>query len=219
MRRSVGVFLWRQTERQLAGAIMIITPNEDDVFVALRAFLQDVLPVQSISPDVKFPVVIGQENRVPEPVNISNPKNSNYAIMWPLRMPRLSTNLELQTALGLALSVTQSSQCVIQIDIHGPEAFNNASIVSTIFRSSYAVGFFEQRGATIAPLYADDPRNMQFAPGGEQQYEDRYVVEANLQVNQTVTTSAESARTLELGLVNIDTDPAHWPNSTITVTP
>lgn len=199
---------------------MIVTPTEEDIFAALRAFLQDVLPLKSTGPDVPFLVVVGQENRVAEPLNTAARTNSNYVVMTPLRMPRLSTNAEIQASLGLALAITQSSQCVIQLDVHGPEAFNNSSIISALFRSSYAVDFFAARATsgTIAPLFADDPRQMAFT-SGEQQYEDRYIIEANLQVNQTVTPVAQSARELVLDITDVETSPDAWPNTTITVTP
>lgn len=193
---------------------MIITPTEVDILAALGSFLQDILPLNSTGPDVPFVVVVGQENRVPEPVNASSPTNSNYIVMWALRMPRLGTNVETLTSLGLQATYTQPSQCTIQLDVHGPEAFNNAGIISTMFRSSYSVDFFAALGAAISPLYADDPRNMPFN-SGEQQYEDRYIVEANLQVNQTITAAAQSARALELGVTNVETDPNSWPNSTV----
>jgi len=186
-----------------------LAPTEDDVFKTLGRFLQDILPAGD--DDAPFVVVVGQENRVPEP------SENNYAVMWPLRMPRLATNFEelVGTGLnrGLVQSARQNTEVVVQIDIHGPEAFNNANRVSTLFRSSYAVDFFEGQGLPIAPLYSGEPRNAPFI-SGEKQYEDRYVVEANMQVNFTMTAVAQSARALEVGLVDVDTNPDSWPNST-----
>ena len=46
-----------------------------------------------------------------------------------------------------------------------------------MFRSSYAVDFFAALGGAITPLFASDPRQMPFV-NAEQQYEDRYVIEA-----------------------------------------
>jgi hypothetical protein len=70
---------------------MIITPTEDDVFTALRAFLVSVLP------DGPVEVVQGQDNRVPEP------RAASYVTMMPLRIPQLSTATEILDALGLNL--------------------------------------------------------------------------------------------------------------------
>lgn len=188
-----------------------LSPTEDDVFEALGNFLQDILPPSATSPAVvKFEVVVGQENRVPEPTQ------QNYVVMTPLRMPRLSTNFNQLASLGLQATTRQNAQVVIQLDIHGPEAFNNANRVSTLFRDAYAVEFFEDY-PEIAPLFADDPRQAQFVDG-EKQYEDRYIIDANMQVNFTVTRVTESARTLTVGLVDVETNPDSWPNSTASAT-
>lgn len=184
-----------------------LSPTEDDVFEALRAFLQDILP--PIDDATAHEVIVGQENRVPEPTQ------ANYVVFIPLRMPRLSTNFEQLTDEGLVRSMRQSAQAVFQLDVHGPQAFNNANRISTVSRSSYAVEFFEARGEPIAMLFADDPRQAQFVDG-EKQYEDRYIIEANLQVNFTMTAAAQSARALSVGLIDIETNPDHWPNSTAT---
>lgn len=184
-----------------------LTPTEDDVFEALRAFLQDILP--PIDDATAHEVIVGQENRVPEPTQ------PNYVVFIPLRMPRLSTNFEQLTDEGLVRSMRQAAQAVFQLDVHGPQAFNNANRISTVSRSSYAAEFFEARGEPIAMLFADDPRQAQFV-SGEKQYEDRYIIEANLQVNFTMTAVAQSARALSVDLIDVETNPDHWPNSTAT---
>lgn len=190
-------------------------PTEDDIFTALRAFLQDILPPQATSPAlVGFVVVVGQENRVPEP------QEDNYIVLWPLRMPRLSTNFDeligsgLQR--GLVGSARQPAQVVIQIDVHGSQAFTNAMRISTMFRDGYAVDFFEAY-PDIAPLFADDPRNATFI-SGEKQFEDRYVVEANLQVNFTMTRTTTSALTLTVDIIDAETPVASWPNGVASAT-
>lgn len=188
-------------------------PSEDDVFTALRAFLQDVLPPQQTSPIlVRHVVIVGQENRVPEPTA------QNYVVMTPLRLPRLSTNYNTLATLGVDAKTRQSAQVVIQLDVHGPEAFDNCARISTLFRDGFAYDFFQAVNPAIAPLFADDPRQVQFVDG-EKQYEDRWIVEANLQVNFTLTRTTESARALTLDIIDVETDPADWPNSTASASP
>lgn len=182
---------------------MIVSPTDDDVFNALRSFLLDVLPTG-------VEVVLAQDNRVPEPIS------QNYVTMTPLRIPRLSTNLELQASVGTAATFMQSAQFSLQLDIHGPAATNNSNIISTMFRSNYSVAFFAAIGDKIAPLYNEDPRQMPFT-SGEQQYENRYSFEVHLQVKQTVTTTLQSATALELELIDVETNSSDWPNSTISV--
>lgn len=185
-------------------------PTEDDIFKAAGRFLQDILPLQSTGPNVPFFVTVGQENRVPEP------KEDNYIVMWPLRMPRLATNFVSEDGVTQQRSTRQNMQVALQLDVHGPQAFNNSNRISTLFRDAYATEFFEGY-PNIAPLFASDPRNAPFT-SGEKQYEDRYIVEVELQVNFTMTATAESARTLTADIIDVETDPNSWPNSTVTVT-
>jgi hypothetical protein len=180
-----------------------VAPTKSDVFRALGDFLIDVLPVGT-------EILQAQDNRVPEP------SAQNFVVMTPLRMPRLSTNREDLTSLGLEATLTQSAEAVFQLDVHGPLGFGNAGIISTMFCSGYAVDFFAARGTTIAPLFCGAPRQMPFI-NAEKQYEDRFIVEANLQVNFTATTVAQSATSLTLDVIDAETDPAGWPNATITV--
>ena len=83
--------------------------------------------------------------------------------------------------------ITQGTEVVYQLDVHGPASADNAQTISTLFRDPYATEWFAANVAyDIAPLFADDP-----VQGGwtnaEQQWETRYIVEARLQANQTVT--------------------------------
>ena len=71
---------------------ILVTPNQSAVFDALWAFLTGILPSDT-------PVAIGQANRVPEPAN------TNYAVFWPLRMPRLSTNIDTYTDVVFTASI------------------------------------------------------------------------------------------------------------------
>lgn len=220
-------------------------------------------------------VIQGQINRV------SEPKPFDYIVMWVLRWPRLSTNVEIDadcvftgTIAGTVLTVTgpltgsvargrsvfgagvsagsritgygtgsgglgtyfvapaqtvgpvkmaagsksltTSSEAVIQLDVHGPNAGDFAAAIQTLFRSGVATEAFKALNPAIAPLYADDPRQMPFS-GGEDQYEDRYIIEVHLQVNQAVVVDQQFADELELNLINVETPSSSWPNSTIIV--
>jgi hypothetical protein len=83
---------------------------------------------------------------------------------------------------------TQPTEVTYQLDVHGPNSANNAQMVSTLWRDSYGVGNFValSLGTFIEPLHADEPRQVPFL-NAEQQYETRWVVEACMQVNQTVS--------------------------------
>lgn len=114
-------------------------------------------------------------------------------------------------ACGVA-NYLQPTEFKAQIDVHGPLAGDNAQRISTLFRDDYAVQFFN--GASvggvalaglIAPLYADDPKQIPFILAS-QQWEDRWVVEACLQIQSTVLDIPQQfAEQVEVGLIEIDT--------------
>lgn len=109
-----------------------------------------------------------------------------------------------QAMAGGLKNMMQSSQLVLQLDIHGPNSPNFAMIISTVFRSETATDLFSEINAAIAPLYADDPKQLPFN-SGEQQYENRYVVEVNMQVNQTVSIGQQFADQLEVVTQSVET--------------
>lgn len=101
-------------------------------------------------------------------------------------------------------AILQPTKVLIQCDVHGPNSGDNAQIISTLFRDDYAVEAFEGLNlGDITPLYADDPKQVPFL-NAEQQYEDRWVVEAFLQVNAVVTVPQQFADEVDVGLVDVD---------------
>lgn len=235
-----------------------ISPTQDQIFVALRKFLINILPAN-------VPVVQGQTNRVPEP------QEDDYVIMILLRRRRIETNVDTftdkafigfivddqmtitevlkgtlvagdqvtgegvednttvvsgpggvgvytvtpagQTVLSTILQAgggfyRQNTEITIQLEVHGPNSADNAQKISTMMRDDYAVEFFRTY-PNIYPLYADDPRQMPFS-NDQQQVEDRWVIEAGLQANQTVQAPQQFADTITVGLINVD---AEYPPS------
>jgi len=89
--------------------------------------------------------------------------------------------------------ITQKTKVTIQLDFHSADVSTSADmaqIVSTLLRDPYAIEQFKSSGYDVTPLYADDPRQMAFS-NAENQFETRYLVEAALQVNQTVIVPQE----------------------------
>jgi len=81
---------------------------------------------------------------------------------------------------------TESVQLAVQVDVYGPNSGNFAQIISTLLRDEYGVSLFAELSSAIAPLYADEPRQLALSDG-EQQYENRWLVDVELQVDETVT--------------------------------
>lgn len=102
-----------------------------------------------------------------------------------------------------ATQVLQPTNIVVQLDVHGPNGADNAQKISTLFRDDYAVQQFAKSGIDVSPLLAEDPKQLPFL-NAEQQYEDRWVLEAQMQVNEIVTFPQQFADALDVDLVDVD---------------
>ena len=179
---------------------LTLSPTQSDIQTALRSFLLSVLPAGT-------QVVEGQDNRV------SEPSGSLFVVMTTIRRERIATGVDAYDSLGQALSVTMPTLLVIQLDVHSADPRSSADaaeIISALFRDVYATTFFASGAygsATwppgITPLHADDPRQMPFV-NAEKQYETRYVVEAHVQADQTVSgLTQQSALTADVDVVSV----------------
>jgi hypothetical protein len=83
-------------------------------------------------------------------------------------------------------NMMQPTQQTFQIDVHGPLSADYAQTISTLFRDNYAAWQFAGLNNSVSPLYADDPKQVPFV-NAEDQIETRWVINAVLQINQTVT--------------------------------
>jgi len=97
----------------------------------------------------------------------------------------------------------QPTKVTVQIDVHGPNASDNAQIISTMFRDAYAVEIFQASGYDVAPLHADDPKQVPFQ-NAEEQWETRYSIDAVMQANQTVVAGLQYADALAVDLINVE---------------
>jgi len=86
------------------------------------------------------------------------------------------------------MNVLQSTEVTVQLDVHSnlmTTASDMAQRISTLFRDEYAVHFFKASGFDVAPLYADEPKQMPFW-NDQSQIETRWIIEAVMQANQIV---------------------------------
>ncbi len=171
-----------------------IAPTQANIQKSLRNFLIDILVIDPQD------IIAAQVNRVPEP------NGADFIVFTPLRYERLETDIETFDGLSSLLNFRQPTKVTMQLDIHGPNSAENASLVSTLFRSSLAVDLFEGYGLGVVPFYADDPKQLPFI-NAEQQYENRWVVEAAMQFNaQTSNIDQQSATTLDVGIISVDAE-------------
>lgn len=104
-------------------------------------------------------------------------------------------------------SLMQQTMFTVQLDVHGPLSADNAQIISTIFRDPTAYDFLAALGHDVAPLYADDPRQMPYL-NEAQQIEWRWVIEAAVQINPLVLIPQQYADTVTVTLISVD---EHFP--------
>ncbi|MGJ4855509.1 hypothetical protein ACN6KF_001455 [Labrys sp. La1] len=101
--------------------------------------------------------------------------------------------------------IMQPTQVTIQLDVHGPNSGDNAQTISTLMRDPVGVDLFAASSFDIAPLHADDPKQMPFV-NGEQQWEWRWIVDAVLQVNASLTVPREFAESVSVSTHNVQAD-------------
>jgi len=88
----------------------------------------------------------------------------------------------------------------MQIDVHGPNSAENAQVISTIFRSGFAVTQMAASGVT--PLYSEDPRQAPFTTAADQ-FEDRWVIEAHLQIDPIIAVPQAYADSTSISLTSL----------------
>lgn len=101
-------------------------------------------------------------------------------------------------------NMLQPTQVTVQLDIHGPASGDYAAIITTSFRDDFACQSFLSSGFDVQPLYANDGRQIPFL-NGEQQIEERYVVDAVMHCNPVIAVPQQFASALSIGLKPIDT--------------
>lgn len=171
----------------------IITPTDDILFKVLGDFIEGLIDCKAVQ---------GFVNRAAMPIG-------GFIAMATLRQIRLSTNttvysdtfVEQDVFFGgeevvfggqtIAFggtpngtkAVTQEIEWTVQLDCYGVQAMQWANILTTLFRDEFSCSALKPY---IQPLGADDPISLPLI-NGEQQYEQRWVVEAKFQYNSTTT--------------------------------
>lgn len=106
-----------------------------------------------------------------------------------------------------ATDATQNTEIVYQIDVHGPNSADNTQTITTLFRDPWGVDWFNTYSAdndiNVCPLYADDPHQVPFV-NAENQYEERWIVEAHLQSNQTVSVPQQYADVVNVTPISVN---------------
>lgn len=168
--------------------------TESDVFSTLRSFVLEIVPSG-------VEVIKAQANRVPEP------EGTEFVVMTAIRRERLEWNTTTFIdgyPIDPSIRVdTQPTQYTIQLDFHGSSGADYAQEFTTLFFSDYA---FDEFGfittLDIKPLYCSDPKQIPFI-NGEQQYEDRWIVEVEIQANMQTTVAQQFADQLQVNVISV----------------
>jgi hypothetical protein len=168
-----------------------VAPTLSNIYQDLRSFLLTV-----VGPDV--PVIQGIDNRVPMPEN-------PFVAMTAIGSYRIETNQDTYVdgffASPQVAGTTQSLQATklaFQLDFYGPQSNAWATMVGTLFRDDVACEIFQ----IAQPLYADDPRMMPMITA-EDQFLERWTVNAYVQYNPVVTTTLTFATSLNVTPINV----------------
>ena len=167
------------------------------IYTDLGAFVVSVLGLSAGQ------CVQGYPNRVAMPVV------GPFVEMHITRSGRLATNVDgwdQTNPSPTAMAQTQSIQLAVQLSCYGPQSGDWAAVLSTLLRDDVACQALYGSGSTpiCQPLYSDDPIRAPLVDE-EQQYEDKWIVTAQLQYNPTVTTVQDFADALgPVGLREVD---------------
>lgn len=103
-----------------------------------------------------------------------------------------------------AAQLLQKAEFHIQLDFYGTLSPDYAQTVSTVFRDVYGVDLLAESGLPISPLYADSPHQGPLVDG-EQEYENRWTIDAVLQADQTLSVTQQFASSLSVDLIEVET--------------
>ena len=170
---------------------LAISVTQDDVYTALETFLSGIVPTG-------VPVIRGLPNRaaMPQP-------NPGFIVMQALMQDRLNMPVHAwdygASSPPSTLDIEQGIELPVQIDCYGATSGDWAATITTAFEDQYG---FDALGPNCEPLYANQARMMPLIDS-EEQYEERWSIDAHLQINPVVTITQQFADQLDLSVVNV----------------
>ena len=96
------------------------------------------------------------------------------------------------------------TEVTIQIDVHGPNSGDNSTIIEGLFRSE--VGVVTMGGGSdwqIVPLWIDEAHQVPFV-NAESQWEERWTMDARMQINPIIGTPQQFADQVVTTLIEVD---------------
>lgn len=169
---------------------LVVAPTLQDVYTLLRAFLIGVVPAGVV-------ILQGLANRVAMPPPVPGFVAMTAVLLNPHRTP--VETWDHNNPNPAAIAFEQGTLIRIQLDCYGETSADWAVMLMTMLRTDYACRAL----APVAPLYADNPIQAALIDA-EAQYEQRWIVGANLQYNPVTSTPMQFANAAQVDLINVD---------------
>lgn len=155
----------------------------DTVIEALGAFIQPFMPAGA-------QIVRGQGNRVAPPL-------SPFVLLTEISQTDLETPRSTDDPMDGQVNILAPTQIGIQVDFYGAAAGDYCKSVKGVFRSPYAPAQFPNQ---IKPLFCSDGHQGPLVTG-EEQYETRWTLTANLHYNPSVNVPQQYADALSVAVL------------------
>lgn len=158
----------------------------DQLFTVLQGYFAALLSI---------PVVRGQGNRVPVPAALGD----DYAVVTPVFQSMLSQPVREYGGLAETVTFKVGMQWSLQVDFIGPNSQSLAVVAMLPWRSAWGCDQLPD----IVPLFVGDAvQSPQI--GAEEQFEERWRVEAVISYVAIMTLAQQSAIALEIDLISVD---------------
>ncbi len=164
----------------------VLSFTQEQLFATFGNFISGLVP--------SIPVVRGMVNRVPMPAG-------EFIAISPAGKMQLATPVDIYSTSSQAKTISQSLQWNIAVDCYGASAGDRATLITMLMRDQYAY----ETLSGVSPLYATDPTQAPLV-NGEEQYEERWRFECALQYTPSVTLPQDSAITLTINPVSVDSN-------------
>lgn len=195
-------------------SIQALFPVEDQIFEAIWVWIASL---GAQGPDMAR-VFKGFQNLTPSPIDATStgdPELATYAVLSPGIMQRQDQGRRDYDAANNQVILTRGTTYSYQLDCYGPHGPDWANKVAIAWNSGPAADWFGLESMTpdsstpvavvartMAPLYADEPAQMNIL-NAERQFEQRFMVRLYVHVTQSMGLPAD--------LIPQPTTPDTWP--------
>lgn len=179
---------------------LTVVPTEQQFYAALTSFISTVTGLAASN------IVQALPNRAPMPL-------PGFISFQAIHRRRLRWNIDTFDTTDddpTESTIEEGLELTVQIDCYGPQstsaatgAMDWANMLAATLRDQYGCAFFESQLSGCDPLYADDARMMPLIDA-EEQYEERWSLDARFQLDVVTTVPQGYAKALDLEFINVE---------------